>query len=318
MKLPANSRTRLTLAAIVLTLAPSLGGAEISSCGGIISWDEKMSVHDYMKACDAAQISRDGCRINLEQACVNGVEVNLRERRNIGGRMEVLGFKPQPSRGLKRSDFADPSKMYNVSKTPGGRDLKLCSKAEGLSEAELANLDLSNLPSDQSFVIESVPAIINPDPNLASTTFHWKLTVTNGKPYVEGEFRAFDNLDMSASGINKKPHLTKASGRDFTEVLRKFSLDNLVRCKSAETFTDTDVSSRARSLADYPEEVRRLIGKEHTEIMSGISNSGLDTAALTRRMSQILAMPLPEPAAEESASPPAGKPHAKRKSQWSH
>jgi hypothetical protein len=232
--------------------------------------------------------------------------------------MVGLGFTSQPSRGLKRSDFADPSKMYNVSKTQGGRDLKLCSKVEGISDAELANLDLNNLPSDKSFVIESVPAIINPDPNLASYSFHWKLTVTNGSPFIEAEFRTFLNIDESTAGLNKNPKLTKASGRDFDEVLRKFSLVNLVRCKSAETFSDPEISERERSLADLPEDVRRSSAKYHSDTLKGLSNSGLDTAALNRRMSQILNVPLPEPTSEEPASPPAGKPPAKRKSQRPH
>jgi hypothetical protein len=196
--------------------------------------------------------------------------------------------------------------------------LKLCSKVEGLSEAELANLDLSNLPSDQSFVIESVPAIINPDTNVASFSFHWKLTVKNGSPFVEVEFRDINSLDQSSDGANEKPHLTKASGRDFDEVFRKFSLDNLVRCKKVDTFTDIKNIPTARTLAGTPDDMRQFIASGHADIMKGISNSGLDTAALTRRMSQILAMPMPEPTSEEPVSPPAGKPHAKRKSQRQH
>lgn len=320
MKLLANPLTPLALAAILLTLIPSLSWAGKVECLDRQDWDEKMSIEQYMEDCDAALTSLDGCRLNIEKACINGVEVDLANSTEDHSGMKALGFRGQSSNGVKRSDFLDPSKMYTTSKTPGNRDLKLCSKVEGLTESEAAQMRLNNLPKDKDFVIESVPAFINPRPDVASTSFHWKMRVTNGTPFIEAEIRSLNNLDNSTSGENNRPDLTKASGQSFYEIFKKFLVANLVRCKKDQTFNDSTGATPARSLGEFPEQLRQSIAESHAKVVRGLANSGLDTAALTRNIQRILNVPATAPQAdsEESAPPPHNKPHAKGKSRRLH
>lgn len=248
MKLPANSRIHLLLAAMLLASIPSIGWSGRIECLRRQDWDERMSIQQYMEDCDAALISQDGCRLNIEKACINGVEVDLVNDRFFLQDMDGIGFRHQASNGVKRSDFVDPSKMYNVSRTPGNRDLTLCSKIEGLSDAEVSTMRIDRLPPGKDFVVESVPAFINPKPDVASISLHWKVTVRDGKPFIQVEIRGINNLDESAGGKNKRPQLTKAHGSSFDEIFNQFSLKNLVRCKKEETFFESTRTTAARSL----------------------------------------------------------------------
>jgi hypothetical protein len=275
-----------------------------------------MSVDQYMEDCDGALASQDGCRLNIEKACINGVEVDLVDHYFIN-KVPLIGCRQQASNGVKRSDFVDPSKMYNVSKTPGNRDLTLCSKVDGLSEADVSKMRIDRLPPGKDFVVESVPAFINPRPDVASTSLHWKITVKNGKPFIQVEIRATNNLDESATGRNGDPKYTKAHGSSFNEIFEQFSTKKLVRCKKNETFLRSATTTAARSLGEATENLRKGFAKDHAEIMKGIANSGLDTAALSRKVQDILKVD--ELQTEEETAPPAQtKPHAKRKSQRPH
>lgn len=317
MKLRANPRIPLALLAILLASIPSLGWSGRIECLDRQNWDEKMSVDQYMEDCDAAVISQDGCRLNIEKACINGVEVDFINLRSFQIHWEGMGFYSQASNGVKRSDFVDPSKMYNVSRTPGNRDLTLCSKIDGLSDAEVSNMRIDRLPQGKDFVVESVPAFINPRPDVASLGLHWKVTVRDGKPFIQAEIRGTNNLDESTGGRNKRPDLTKAHGSSFDEIFKQFYLKNLVRCKKGETFFESTRTTAARSLGELSEEYRKSLASSHAKIMKGIANSGLDTAALSRKAQDILRAD--ELQMEEETAPPAqGKPHAKRKSQRQH
>ena len=189
MKLRANPRIHLLLAAILLASIPSIGWSGRIECLDRQNWDERMSIQQYMADCDAALTSIDGCRLNIEKACINGVEVDFINLPSFHVEWKVIGFHLQTSNGVKRSDFVDPSKMYNVSRTPGNRDLTLCSKIEGLSDAEVSKMRIDRLPPGKDFVVESVPAFINPKPDVASGSLHWKVTV---KEYMEVEGAAAD------------------------------------------------------------------------------------------------------------------------------
>ena len=276
-----------------------------------------MSVDQYMEDCDAAILSQDGCRLNIEKACINGVEVDLVNLPSFQIHWEGIGFYSQTSNGVKRSDFVDPSKMYNVSRTPGNRDLTLCSKVDGLSEADVSKMRIDRLPPGKDFVVESVPAFINPKPDVASLSLHWKVTVRDGKPFIQVEIRSTNSLDESTGGRNKRPQLTKAHGSSFDEIFKQFSLKNLVRCKKGETFFESTRTTAALSLGEASEELRKGFASSHAKIMKGIDNSGLDTAALSRRVQDILRTD--ELQMEKETAPPAqAKPHAKRKSQRLH
>ncbi len=317
MKLRANPRIPLALLAILLASIPSLGWSGRIECLDRQNWDEKMSIQQYMEDCDAALTSIDGCRLNIEKACINGVEVDFINLRSFQIHWEGMGFYSQASNGVKRSDFVDPSKMYNVSRTPGNRDLKLCSKIDGLSDAEVSKMRIDRLPPGKDFVVESVPAFINPRPDVASVSLHWKITVKNGKPFIQVEIRGLNHLDNSAKGENNRPELTKAHGSSFDEIFKQFSLKNLVRCKKDQTFDDSTETVPLSSIGEFPEHLRESFAKKHTEILKGLSNSGLDTVALSRKVQSILRVDELQ-MKEETAPPAQAKPHAKRKSQRPH
>lgn len=297
----------------LISLIPSLGWSGRIECLRRQDWDERMSIQQYMEDCDAALTSLDGCRLNIEKACINGVEVDLVNDRFFLQDMDGIGFRHQASSGVKRSDFVDPSKMYNVSRTPGNRDLTLCSKVDGLSEADVSKMRIDRLPPGKDFVVESVPAFINPRPDVASVSLHWKITVKNGKPFIQVELRDVDDFDKSTVGENNRPQLTKAHGSSFDEIFNQFSLKNLVRCKKTQTFDDSTDTVPLRNLGELPEDLRQSVAKEHTKILKGLSNSGLDTAALSRRVQSLLRTDDLQ-VKEETAPPAHGKPHAKRKS----
>ena len=313
MKLRANPRIPLALLAILLALIPSLGWSGRIECLDRQDWDEKMSVQQYMEDCDAALTSLDGCRLNIEKACINGVEVDLVNDRFFLQDMDGIGFRHQASNGVKRSDFVDPSKMYNVSRTPGNRNLTLCSKVDGFSEADVSKMRIDRLPPGKDFVVESVPAFINPKPDVATLSLHWKVTVRNGKPFIQVEIRSFNDLDKSTKGENNRPELTKAHGSSFDEIFKQFSLINLVRCKKDQTFDNSTDTVPLRSIGELSEDLRQSVAEDHTEILKGLSNSGLDTAALSRNVQSILRVD--ELQMKEETAPPA---QAKRKSQRQH
>jgi hypothetical protein len=252
---------------IGLSWLPSLGWSDQRDCLRQENWDEKMTVAKYMEDCDAALISMDGCRLNIEKACINGVEVDLMNKTLMPRSMGELGFKSQTSKGVSQNDFADPSKMYTPSQTPGGKTLNLCSKIEGLSPSETANLSLQKLPTDKDYVIESTPAFINPRQDVATLSFHWRLRMSQGQPSYEVEIRSVNNLDNSTAGTNNKPSLTKARGNTLDEAFKQFSVFNLVRCKKEETFTDGNPQDTFRSFAEIPTESRKVMLDNHKKVL---------------------------------------------------
>ena len=85
-------------------------------------------------------------------------------------------------------------------------------------------MKIDRLPPGKDFGVESVPAFINPKPDVASLSLHWKVTVRDGKPFIQVEVRGTNNLDESTGGRNKRPDLTKAHGTSFDEIFNQFSL----------------------------------------------------------------------------------------------
>jgi hypothetical protein len=63
----------------ILLISPDCWGwrGDPHICLTTTNWDEKMTVTDYMDSCDGAITNIDGCKLNYEKACVNGVEVDL-------------------------------------------------------------------------------------------------------------------------------------------------------------------------------------------------------------------------------------------------
>ncbi|MFM2006158.1 MAG: hypothetical protein RLZZ09_1813, partial [Pseudomonadota bacterium] len=286
---------------IGLSWLPSLGWSDKIDCRNIENWDEKMTVAKYMADCDAALISINGCRLNIEKACINGVEVDLMNKTLMPRSMGELGFKSQTSKGVSQNDFADPSKMYTPSQTPGGKTLSLCSKIEGLSPSETANLSLQKLPTDRDYVIESTPAFINPRQDVATLSFHWRLRMSQGQPSYEVEIRSVNNLDNSTAGTNNKPSLTKARGNTLDEAFKQFSVFNLVRCKKVESFSDGNLQNSVRSIAEVPTQDRQELMTDHKKVLKALATSGLDTKALANNMQRVLNMPVTP---EEDANPP--------------
>ena len=176
---------------------------------------------------------------------------------------------------------------------------------------------IDRLPPGKDFVVESVPAFINPRPDVASISLHWKVTVRDGKPFIQVEIRSLEELDNSVKGENNRPQLTKAHGSSFDEIFKQFSIKNLVRCKKDQTFDDSTATVPLRSLGEFSEDLRQSAFKEYTKILKGLSNSGLDTAALSRKVQSILRVDELQ-MKKETAPPAQGKPHAKRKSQRLH
>jgi len=127
----------------------------------------------------------------------------------------------------------------------------------------------------------------------------------------------FNHLDRSTKGENNRPELTKAHGSSFDEIFKQFSLKNLVRCKKDQTFDDSTDTLPLRSIGELPEDIKQSVAEDHTEILKGLSNSGLDTAALSRKFRSILRVDELQ-MKEETAPPAQGKPHAKHKSQRPH
>lgn len=72
----------------ILLLSSESFGADRDFCRDTENWDEEMTVSKYMDNCDGAIKRNDGCKLNYEKACINGVEVDLMESNTVGGSNE--------------------------------------------------------------------------------------------------------------------------------------------------------------------------------------------------------------------------------------
>jgi hypothetical protein len=309
---------KLSLLFLLLTYG-SVSSGDASSCDMIAS-DPKSSVEDVMTACQGGFKSLDGCRITLEKACVNGVEVSPPELRRLKNQLGTgLLFTGVEGQGLSGKDFSQAQKkelnekMYGTYETPGGKPYQLCSKVPDRALKGGGQLDLSQLPD--GFVIESVPAIINPNENVASATFHWKLRMINGKPQYSVEIRRLFDLDYDF-GIG--------TGSSFLEVISDLSARKEVRCT---------ISGREK-INSLTNDRKKHLAQLYVNIMSKLSNSGLNTAQLAENMHRMLGLSGSSDDAiatfqrveakkaelykEEPATPAPGESHAKHPSHRRH
>lgn len=159
MKAFHKSRLFISRCGLLMGLAllshPSFSGPK-TFCLDRHNWDERMTVEDYMEECDGAMVSKAGCNLNIEKVCINGVEVNLLKDSRMAspGALKIRGFNARMANGLDKSDFSNPSKMYNVVPTLAGKPLSLCSKIEGLSEEETRYLNIRSLPRNKNYIID--------------------------------------------------------------------------------------------------------------------------------------------------------------------
>jgi len=254
-----------------------------------------MTVADYMDSCDGAIRNTDGCKLNYEKACINGIEVDLMESNIVGGTFKDGGFDSHPSNALTKSYFSDPTKMYNTVSTPGGTSIHLCTKIDGVTDQNIRSLNLGNLPTDKDYVIESTPAFIKPGLDVGGTSFHWKVSVSHGQVSMEAEIQNSSQIDGPREvGSQKRTDLARVTGNSLNDVFGKLFAENLVRCKKSSTFTDhPEVTTYYKRASDFPEPLRQSYAQDYQRILTAIAPSGVDKASLTRSFNRVFNVNLP-------------------------
>ncbi|MDD2767967.1 MAG: hypothetical protein PHT19_04500 [Methylococcus sp.] len=204
-----------------------------NECRDLKNLEQRMTVEEYIAKCANGVASSDGCRINIEKACVNGAEVDLIGGGGLGTLFDInlkrYGFDPRFSNGLSKNDFSDPSQMYNKISLPNGKMTQLCHKIEGQTENETQGLTGSSLPSGD-YTIESVPAIVKPNERIGAMTLHWKIIVSGSSRQVEMELRTINQTDRQAVLDGKSAPYRVVSDSLHKAVLALF-VSNLVKCK---------------------------------------------------------------------------------------
>lgn len=260
-----------------------------------------MTVEDYYDTCDGGISTTDGCKLNIEKACINGIEVDLLESRTLDLVMKGNGFDSRGSDALNKSDFSDPSKMYNTVSTPGGRQIQLCTKLDGLKEEDVASLTARKLPTDKDFDVESTPALIKPGQMVGFNSLHYRLKMRDGQLSYEVELRSLENIEgPKAVGRQKRTDLAQVAGKgtggvlDIREVLKKLFVINLVRCKKNISFTDRpEMTSFFKTISDTPEKIRQAEAEEFQKVLAAIGPSGVDKAALRSNFQRVFKVDLP-------------------------
>ena len=279
----------------ILLLSSDSFGADRDFCRDTENWDEKMTVADYMDSCDGAIITNDGCKLNYEKACINGVEVDLMESNTAGKIMRRNGFDPRPGNALTSSDFSDPTKMYNPVSTPGGTPIRLCAKIEGLTDQNIRSLQIHRLPTEKDYVIESTPAFIKPGLDIGANSLHWRVHVSRGQISIEVEVQNASRFDGPREvGSQKRTDLAKATGTDIADVLSNLFGHNLVRCKKETTFSDhPEFTNYYRTASEFPEKSRQFYLKDYQKVLTAIAPSGVNGPALANRFNSAYNVNLP-------------------------
>jgi len=212
-----------------------------------IDLNKKMTIPDFMAACVDGVVSDDNCDLNLEKACVNGVEVDLWGRAAGYGKDFGFGFNARVSNAVSTKNFSDPSKMYNKILLPNGQSTQLCTKVSGLPEnpapGVLDRILVGEKFPPSNYVIESVPPSLNPSNSFAGTTLHYKIIVSmdpNGKQQIRAEvqLRDSDAIDKEISGPDYKAGGFRVTGDRLSSTRARLFTENLVKCKKAQTSVD--------------------------------------------------------------------------------
>lgn len=294
----------------------SIGWSDFVDCDRV-AMKEESSIEDIMAVCDAPILSRRGCTINIEKACINGYEVDFLAV--IAGTLEsATAFKANDSRyvhGVTSSDFLDskthPKDLYKEVKI-GERTQALCLKANGVKISDIdANHAFNTYQLDsmgEKFVLESVPSFIKPDFFSSDRSLHWKVTKKQDEFTVELEIRSLDEVDKSVKIYKDSNRLFTATGRGAT---LDQAIENAVDAFSTESKVVRCIQKNASgpiyfsSLKQYDPESKGIYIKNHKKLMNQLSTTLGNTDQLTQNFQDNLGNIKMAEADPQQDTPPA-------------
>lgn len=262
-------------------------------------WQTTTNVRNFMALCDGAIHTEDGCKLNIERGCINGVEVDLLKNRITGyanefySDLSTYGFKSVSSNGVTRDLFKKEflDRMYDPITLPSGSTFQFCSKIEGLSDDEIPGLSerkLNELSKGRVINYSSVAAFVNPTENIGMTSLHIDIEFNNGQETVRMSIRNANSLDkIKKVGLNSE---TENSSVVVAKSLHdaKFRLfeANLIRCKPDEILDpvpeeDSTVSRKLilhqtyNQISDRNPESRQYIADLYGSTLDSLAEAGL-------------------------------------------
>ncbi|UZR28570.1 hypothetical protein [Methylococcus mesophilus] len=207
--------------------------------------NERTSVNKFITTC-ANGIVDSTCRIYIEKACVNGVQVPAPLEDFINEHFPELGFEPvTTTQSLTRGDFVGgDSSMYAPVTLPNGRKTQYCSKVN--SEQQFKEI-AAGIDAPPGTYVASTPAVLKPNPTFAAMTLHWtEYTVTDrktGNPKTSLLVEILDSYNVHSYVRDPKYRKPVAAysieGDNWAEVIEKMKRSR-IKCKKQEAITDKD------------------------------------------------------------------------------